>query len=77
MSTADGAPLVVHGWRIYAHPLFLDQLELLITEVEALRREDPQGYGNRNPSKRLAAITRLMLGCPASSPLAVAGGSVS
>lgn len=61
MRTADGAPLVVHGWRIYAHPLFLDQLELLITEVEALRRKDPEGYGNRNASKRLAAISRLML----------------
>jgi toxin YhaV len=61
VSTADGAPLVVHGWRIYAHPLFLDQLELLITEVEVLRRKDPEGYGNRNASKRLAAVTRLML----------------
>ena len=61
MSTADGAPLLVHGWRIYAHPLFLDQLELLITEVEVLRRKDPEGYGNRNASKRLAAISRLML----------------
>ena len=61
MSTANGEPLVVNSWRIYAHPLFLDQLELLITEVEALRRKDPQGYGNRNASKRLAAISRLML----------------
>jgi toxin YhaV len=61
VSTANGAHLVVNGWRIYAHPLFLDQLELLITEVEALRRKDPQGYGNRNASKRLAAISRLML----------------
>jgi toxin YhaV len=61
VSTADGAPLLVHGWRIYAHPLFLDQLELLITEVEVLRRKDPEGYGNRNASKRLAAISRLML----------------
>ena len=29
------APLVVNGWSIYAHPLFLDQLEGLIEEVEA------------------------------------------
>jgi toxin YhaV len=34
---------------------------LLITEVEALRLKNPEGYGNRNASKRLAAITRLML----------------
>jgi hypothetical protein len=33
---------------------------LLITEVEALRLKNPEGYGNRNASKRLAAITRLM-----------------
>ncbi len=41
--------------------MFLDQLEVLITEVETLRRKDPQGYGSKNASKRLAAIARLML----------------
>ena len=29
------SPLVVNGWSIYAHPLFLDQLEGLTEEVEA------------------------------------------
>jgi toxin YhaV len=29
--------------------------------VEKLRRKDPQGYGSKNASKRLAAITRMML----------------
>jgi toxin YhaV len=57
---ATGAPAQLNGWLIYAHPLFLDQLEVLITEVEKLRRKDPQGYGSKNASKRLAAITRLM-----------------
>lgn len=52
---------MINGWSLYAHPLFLDQLGALITEVEALRRKDPQGYGSRNASKRLAAIARLML----------------
>jgi toxin YhaV len=52
---------VINGWTIYAHPLFLDQLDALIVEVEALRAKDPQGYGSKNASKRLAAITRLML----------------
>jgi len=41
--------------------LFLDQLEVLIVEVEALRTKDLQGYVSKNSSKRLAAITRLML----------------
>ena len=52
---------MINGWTIYAHPLFLDQLDALIVEVEALRAKDPQGYGSKNASKRLAAITRLML----------------
>jgi len=52
---------VINGWTIYAHPLFLDQLEVLIVEVEALRTKDLQGYVSKNSSKRLAAITRLML----------------
>lgn len=52
---------MINGWTIYAHPLFLDQLDALIAEVEALRAKDPQGYGSKNASKRLAAITRLML----------------
>jgi toxin YhaV len=60
VSTDPGSPTEINGWRIYAHPLFLDQLEALITEVETLRRKDPQGYGSKNASKRLAAITRLM-----------------
>ena len=51
--------LVVNGWTIYAHPLFLDQLDALFGEVEALKRKDPIGYVKKNASKRLAAITKL------------------
>lgn len=54
-------PLAINGWRIYAHPLFLDQLDALISEVHQLRRMDPRGYRHKNASKRLAAIARLML----------------
>ena len=54
-------PLAINGWRIYAHPLFLDQLDALISEVHQLRRKDPRGYRHKNASKRLAAIARLML----------------
>ena len=61
VSTAAAPPVVINGWTIYAHPLFLDQLEALIVEVEALRAKDLQGYVSKNASKRLAAITRLML----------------
>lgn len=61
MDKRDEMPLQINGWRIYAHPLFLDQLSALINEVETLRRKDPQGYRSKNSSKRLAAIARLML----------------
>lgn len=59
--TAAASPVVINGWTIYAHPLFLDQLEALIVEVEVLHAKDPWGYVSKNASKRLAAITRLML----------------
>ena len=59
MTAGTPAPLVVHGWTIFVHPLFLAQLEALAAEVEALRRKDPAGYTRKNASKRLAAITKL------------------
>jgi toxin YhaV len=60
-STAAASPVVINGWTIYAHPWFLDQLEAWIAEVDSLRAKDPKGYGSKNASKRLAAITVLML----------------
>ena len=54
------APLVVNGWSIYAHPLFLDQLEGLIEEVEARKARDPKTWRKKNPTKRLAAIFKLV-----------------
>lgn len=59
MNTSSPAPLVIHGWTVFAHPLFLAQLEALAGQVEALKLEDPVGYGKKNASKRLAAITKL------------------
>ncbi|MBI2396440.1 MAG: type II toxin-antitoxin system YhaV family toxin [Xanthomonadales bacterium] len=59
MSPRKTAALSIHGWTIFAHPLFLDQIEALARQVESLRRKDPAGYRNKNASKRLAAIARL------------------
>lgn len=59
MTAAAPAPLVVHGWTIFAHPLFLAQLETLARQVESLRQRDPVGYVGKNATKRLAAITAL------------------
>jgi toxin YhaV len=49
--TAPPEPLVIHGWRVMAHPLFLDPLQALVAEVERLKARDP--------TKRLAAIRKL------------------
>lgn len=53
------ASLVINGWTISAHALFLDQLETAIKRVEIQRRKDPVGYIHKNASKRLAAIAKL------------------
>lgn len=55
----SGAPLVVNGWALFAHPIFLDQLDALTAQVEALERKDPVGYVKKNATKRLAAIAKL------------------
>jgi toxin YhaV len=59
MSVSQPAPLVIHGWTVFAHPLFIAQLEALATQVESLKQKDPVGYVKKNASKRLAAITKL------------------
>ena len=59
MSARRPAPMVVNGWTLFAHPLFLSQIEELVRKVEALKKKDPKGYVNKNATKRLAAITKL------------------
>lgn len=59
-SQIPAAPFVINGWSIFAHPLFLVQLEALILQVEALKRKDPRNFPRKNATKRLAAIARLV-----------------
>ncbi|GAB7563323.1 type II toxin-antitoxin system YhaV family toxin [Methylobacillus methanolivorans] len=59
MSESRPALLVIHGWTVFAHPLFLAQLEILTQQVESHKHKDPVGYIKKNASKRLAAITKL------------------
>ena len=54
-----GPPVLVHGWNLFAHPLFLAQVQALAQQVETLQRKDPVGYVNKNATKRLSAITQL------------------
>jgi len=53
------SPLKVNGWTIYAHPLFLEQLDALTRKVQRLQARDPQGYRSKPATKRLAAIVKL------------------
>ncbi|MGE0333565.1 MAG: type II toxin-antitoxin system YhaV family toxin [Ramlibacter sp.] len=48
------------GWTLLAHPLFLDQLQDLVTKVEALQAKDPKGYTSKNATKRLKMVLDLM-----------------
>ncbi|MSQ53279.1 MAG: type II toxin-antitoxin system YhaV family toxin [Betaproteobacteria bacterium] len=57
--TGPAPALTANGWSLFAHPLFLDQVEALISEVERLKAKDPKNYKHKNSSKRLAAIARL------------------
>jgi len=59
MNRTENAPLVIHGWTVFAHPMMLDQLDKLLTEVALHRQKDPIGYIKKNAAKRLAAIARL------------------
>ncbi|MBD2655432.1 type II toxin-antitoxin system YhaV family toxin [Synechocystis sp. FACHB-383] len=51
--------LVINGWKIFAHPLFLEQVEELVAQVEHLRQKNPKEYKKKNATKRLAAIAKL------------------
>ena len=43
MSPGETAPLVIHGWTVFAHPLFLAQIEALAQQVGAFKQKDPAG----------------------------------
>ena len=46
-STAAGSPVVINGWKIYAHPLFINQLEALMAEVGAQGRTGSGWWGSQ------------------------------
>lgn len=56
---SDTQPLVINGWNLFAHPLFLNQFEELLNKVEQLRQQYPENYKQKNATKRLAAIAKL------------------
>lgn len=61
-----------HGWRLHAHPLFLDQLERLLAAVERARRSDPEGWQSKADARLLVALRALILDRIPRDPLAPA-----
>ena len=55
----NGDILEINGWTIYAHPLFLDQLEAMIEAVEKARKKDAKGYKKKRAAKLLAAVLKV------------------
>lgn len=52
--------LEVNGWQLFAHPLFLDQIEKLAAAVEKARKKDPRTWRKSANAKLLAAIRQLV-----------------
>ena len=59
-----------HGWTLFAHPLFLAQLERLTNAVERARRNDPAGWQHKSDARLLAAINDLIFERIPRDPLA-------
>jgi len=57
---SNAKEIIVNGWCLLAHYLFLDQFENLIKEVEEIRKKNPSHYKEKNSTKRLAAIQKLI-----------------
>jgi toxin YhaV len=53
--------MIVNGWTIYTHPLFLDQLARLIAAVERDRKNSPNNYTAKPNAKILKAIETIAL----------------
>jgi toxin YhaV len=59
MRSSEHPSVLIHDWAVFAHPLFLAQLEALVHQVEDLKERDPLGYVKKNANERLAAIAKL------------------
>ena len=61
-----------HGWRLFAHPLVLDQLDKLNVAAERAKRADPEGWRGNANVKLLATLRDLMFDRVPRDPLAAA-----
>ena len=60
--------LVINGWQVFAHPLFLDQIEKLTDAVERAKAKDPAGFQKMANAKVLAALRTLAFATIPSDP---------
>lgn len=56
----DISPLIINGWSVYLHPLFVDQVDALKRKVQAQKQKDPQRYQRKSAYKQLQVIMRLV-----------------
>lgn len=64
--------IIINGWTIFAHPLFLDEIDYLLEKVEESKAKDPVNYIKKNATKRLAAIYKLAFELIPQDPSALA-----
>lgn len=62
--------VMINGWAVLAHPLFLDQWEKLIEAVDALKAKKPEDYQKSADAKLLAALVQLVTVTVPSNPTA-------
>lgn len=60
MAMTDMEYGVFNGWHIYAHETFIRQFTELSSQVDAIRKKNPDTWEKSNTSKRFTAITRLI-----------------
>lgn len=53
--------VVINGWTLYAHPLFLDQVEAMVAAVNAAKRKSPTDYKKKRAAKLLTAVLKVAL----------------
>lgn len=51
--------VTVNGWTLYAHPLFLEQVENLVKAVDKAKKKNPRDYQKSANVKLLTAIRKL------------------
>ncbi|WP_131783871.1 type II toxin-antitoxin system YhaV family toxin [Legionella gresilensis] len=52
-------PLIINGWIILVHPIFMEQINSLIKDVEKIKEKEPSTFHLKNKAKLLAAIAEL------------------